>query len=224
MPRPTGFQQARLEIEGGTTLTCWFNPTQYSIAKANAWSTRPVVGASLPSAQFGGGHARELSVELLFDADPGADVTGVTDELFRLMEADPARSSGQRNQARPPTLTLTWGTFTSFRAVCRRLAVDFTLFKPDGTPIRARAALDLVQVEKDQRSGTGTPAPPQNPTTRSDQRIRSHVVVAGDSLQSIAYRHLGDPTRWREIATFNRIDDPLRLPSGARLSIPLEPA
>lgn len=220
-PSAGGFRKARLEIEGGKTLACWFNPTQYSIAKSNTWTTQPVVGASLPSAQFGGGNARELTLELLFDAEPGSDVSGVTNDLFSMMEADPKLAKGRRNQARPPTLRLMWGTFVGFKAVCRNLSVSFTLFRPDGTPIRATATLALVQVEKDQRSGGGTAAKGQNPTSRADERVRAHHVRSGDTLQSIAYEHLGDPTRWREIADYNDIVDPLRLTLGRSLQVPL---
>jgi hypothetical protein len=218
----SGFQQARLEIEGGTSIDCWFNPTQYSISKANEWTTQAVVGASLPRAQFGGGHARELAVDLLFDADPTGDVTKATDQLFQMMEVDPALAAGRRNHARPPTLKLSWGTFMSFKAVCRHLDVQFTVFRADGTATRAMANLRLVQVEKDPRSGRGTVARPQNPTTRADTRMSSHVVRDGDSLQSIAYQHYGDATRWRAIAEHNRIDNPLALTRGRAISIPLE--
>ena len=220
MPETTGFQKARLDIEGGQRLECWLNPTQYSIAKANDWTTRPVVGASLPQAQFGGGRARELELELLFDDAPDGDVTGATDQLFRMMEVDTTLSAGGLNQARPPTITLSWGSFTSFKAVCRHLHVQFELFSPDGTPVRALAALTLIQVEKDARSGSGTPARAQNPTTRAEPRVRSHTVREGDSLPLLAFRYLGDATRWREIAKASGIEDPLRLERGRRLEIP----
>jgi hypothetical protein len=221
MADPTGFQKARLDIEGGQRLECWLNPTQYSIAKANDWTTRPVVGTSLPQAQFAGGHARELGLELLFDATPDGDVSTATDQLFTMMEVDQSLGAGgSANQARPPTITLSWGSFTSFKAVCRHLHVQFELFSPDGTPIRALAALTLVQVEKDARSGGGTPAPAQNPTTRADRRVRSHIIREGDSLPLLAFEYLGDAARWREIALASGIDDPLRLESGRRLEIP----
>jgi hypothetical protein len=224
MPPPAGFQKAKLEIEDSDVLSCWFNPTQYSIGKANTWTTQPAVGSSLPAAQFGGGRARQLSVDLLFDAGPDGDVTGATDRLFRMMEVDPSISHSTPSQARPPTLRLSWGTFRSFKAVCEDLNVQFTLFRPDGTPTRATATLRLMQVEKDPRSGRGTPPPPQNPTTRSDDRLHTHVVRDGDSLQSIAFTYYGDPTRWPRIAEENDIDDPVRLPRGTPIAIPLEPA
>jgi hypothetical protein len=221
MPTPTGFQRAKLEIEGSGPLECWFNPNEYSITKANDWTIRPIVGASLPTPQFGGGHARELTLDLLFHADPDGDVTPVTDRLFAMMEVSSSLPGASRNQARPPTLTFSWGTFTSFKAVCRQLSVQFTLFRPDGTPIRALARMALIQVAKDPRTPHGTPAAPQNPTTRATERLRAHIVRDGDSLQSIAYRHYGDATRWRVVAENNGIDDPTRLVRGASLSIPL---
>jgi hypothetical protein len=221
MPVPTGFQQAKLQIENAPPLVCWFNPSDYSISKSNAWTIKPIVGSSLPTPQFSGGHARELTLNLLFHADPDGDVSTVTDALFAMMEVDASLQGGRRNQARPPTLTFTWGTFTSFKAVCSRLDVQFTLFRPDGTPIRASAAMSLIQVEKDSRTGHGTPAPSQNPTTRATHRHRVHTVRAGDSLQSIAYEHYRDATRWREIAEANGIDDPMHLGSGVALTVPL---
>jgi Contractile injection system tube protein/LysM domain len=216
-----GYQQAQLEIEGEPPLPCWFNPEQYAVSKANEWHSVPVVGASLPAIQFGGGLSRELTLELLFDASDsaGKDVLGVTDQLFLMMEVAEL-AGGAGNAARPPTVTFSWGPTVSFKAVCRRLDVRYTLFRPDGTPIRAICALTLVQVEKaDSRSGSGAPAA-QNPTTRATARLGVHVVLDGDSLPSLAYTAYGDPTRWREIAEANAIDDPLVLARGQALTIP----
>lgn len=220
MPAPSGFQKAKLESEGGVSLPCWFNPSEYSITKANDWTLTPVVGRSLPTMQFAGGHSRELSLELLFDAAPDGDVSTATDALFKMMETDPKLARAGRNQGRPPKVRFLWGTFVSFRAVCGDLAVRFVLFKPDGTPTRAIARLTLLQVEKDARTGGGTPAPPQNPTTTAQGGQRYHRMTAGDSLQSLAFANYGDATRWRAIARVNGIDDPMRVPVGQSLMIP----
>jgi len=221
MADQTSYQKAQLAIEGQGPLACWFNPQQYAISKANEWRATPVVGASLPSLQFGGGMGRELTLELLFDASDSssADVRQVTDTLFLMMEVtQPA--TGDTNSARPPTVTFSWGQTVTFTAVCRNLAVSYTLFRPDGTPIRAFVSLTLMQVEKaDSRSGSGAAAA-QNPTTRASGRLSVHVVQEGDSLTSIAYNAYKDPTRWREIAEANSIDDPFRLRRGQALTVP----
>lgn len=222
MPLPSGFQRALLKLDDGTEIPCWFNPTQYAITKKNNWTMEKNVGSSLPTPQFGGGDARTMSLDLLFDAEPGYDVRGVADALFAMMEPDPGQATGRRNQGSPRYVQLTWGTYVGFWAVCTSLTVTFVRFRPDGTPIRARVGLSLTQVERDERSDAGTPAAVgQNPTTRSEERVRSHRVSDGDTLQSIAHRHLGDPTRWREIAVRNAVDDPMRLRPGQELEVPL---
>lgn len=47
-----------------------------------------------------------------------------------------------------------------------------------------------------------------------------HRVVAGDTLQSLAWREYGEASAWRAIAEANNIDDPSRLRSGTELVLP----
>jgi Contractile injection system tube protein/LysM domain len=223
-----GFQKAWLKPETGSKIDCWFNPKEYTITKANKWDIKPVVGAGLPTAQFGGGDARTLSLELLFDDSDGinGDVRGVIDVLFKLMEVD-SKLGSSKNAARPPMIEFGWGSTSTFQAVAKSLKVQYLLFRPDGTPIRAIATIDLAQVEKAVGKGTGGSgsrtrqnAPGTNPTTVSTGGLSSHIVRDGDSLQSIAYESYGDPTLWRAIAEANGVDDPMHLRRGTTLSIP----
>jgi|Tabmets5t2r1_1033131.scaffolds.fasta_scaffold18909_3 nucleoid-associated protein YgaU len=224
---PTGFQKARLELETGGHIPCWFNPREYAISKSNSWQVKEVVGAGLPRAQFGGGQPRELTLDLVFDASDvaGRDVRAITDRLFAMMEVDPglSRAAGtNRNAGRPPMLTFVWGRTAGFRAVARQLSIQYTLFDIDGSPLRAQARLTLVQVERatDGTSGRADRPPGQNPTTRAIGGVSTHLVRDGDSLPSLAYSAYGDPTRWRLIADANDISNPLELPRGASLLIP----
>lgn len=239
MAATAALTKARLEIEGGEApIDCWFNPNEYTISKSNDWNMTPVVGATLPRAQFGGGRARELTLALLFDATDAADrdVRDITDRLFKMMEINPELSSGSKNKGRPPMLTFSWGKTVGFKAVANSLSVQFTLFEPDGTPIRAQASLSLQQAERaDSRSSRGA-ARAQNPTTSAEAGAHSQIVRHGESLQSIAHSQLvrdgdslqsiaqlvyGDPTAWRTIAEANGIDDPMRLLRGSALEIPV---
>jgi nucleoid-associated protein YgaU len=228
MPLPplTGFQQASLEIEGESEpLNCWFNPKEYTIAKQNTWKTDTAPGKALPLPQYTGGQPRKLTLNLLFDStdstDANVDVGSVTGRLFKMMESQKALAGGAKNTGRPPTVTFNWGKTVTFKAVADSLSVQFLLFRADGTPVRAQAAISLIQVEKamDKSSGRGDPKK-GNPTTRAMPGLGSHTIRDGDSLASIAFLHYRDPTRWRAIAEANGIDDPLRLRRGRILSIP----
>jgi hypothetical protein len=220
---PPGYQPAHLELESGQKIKCLFKPSQYSISKSNKWDVKEVVGKGLPKPQFGGGEPRKLSLDLFFDATyegPDADVFDVTRALLKMMEVDPGLKGGtKKNTGRPPHVTFTWGKVLTFQAVADSLSIQYTLFHPDGRPIRATAKLSLIQVSKAEDGSSAPTEQKQNPTTRGDI-LRSHVITDGDSLASIAFSAYGDATKWRTIADANGIDDPLRLRRGTTLSIP----
>lgn len=50
-----------------------------------------------------------------------------------------------------------------------------------------------------------------------------YVIESGDSLASIAQEVYGDPTRWRDIARANDLDEPYGLTVGQTLRIPASP-
>jgi nucleoid-associated protein YgaU len=211
----TGGDKASLDIEGGSTLACIFNPKDFSVTKSNSWEAPPAPGKSEVTPTFGGGQPQELTLALLFDATlltPEVTVKQVTIELFDSMKASKEERSG-KSKTRPPTLTFEWGTF-SFKGVTKSLTVQYQLFSDKGEPIRADVKLTLMQWDVKGAAWR------QNPTTRSVGGLGAHIVRDGDSLPSIAYRTYGDATRWRPIAEANGIDDPLSLSSGRTLAVP----
>jgi nucleoid-associated protein YgaU len=86
------------------------------------------------------------------------------------------------------------------------------LFTADGTPIRAICTVSLQEMPGEKGK--------QNPTSGALAARSIHRVVVGDSLASVAYGEYGDPTLWRQLAAFNGIDDPMRVPLGSVLMLP----
>ena len=211
-----GFQKAELRVEGGETIPVLFNPREYSVAKTNAWTFKPVVGSTVPPAQFGGGNPRTLTLNgLLLDrslAGPNGNIKDIVDKLFGLMAA-PAGSNAGGAAAAPPFVTFAWGQNVTFKAVITSLTVAYKLFQPNGDPIRADVNMALTEAEQAEVKA-------QNPTTRAEAGLGVHTFKDGDSLQSIAYRVYGDAARWRTIAEINGIDDPLRVRRGTPLMLP----
>jgi nucleoid-associated protein YgaU len=218
-----GFTKATLTIDGGPTIECYFNPTEYSISKSNEWTYEKVTGTSLPPATFSGGAPRQMELSLLLDQTLGVGkmtVQAATDALFKMMEV-PGGSSGGGTTAVPPFVTFQWGKIViPFKAVCTSLTVAYKLFKPTGEPIRAEVKMTLKQADKaSTKSGNGANKG-QNPTTRANAGFGVHTVRDGDTLPSIAYQTYGDATRWRLIAEANDVDNPLHLRRGTPLSLP----
>ena len=88
------------------------------------------------------------------------------------------------------------------------MEASYTLFSTTGVPIRATCRVHLNEIPS-KTAG-------QNPTSGALTARRVHRVVAGDSLQFLAWREYGDATVWRAIAEANGIDDPARLEPGHR--------
>jgi nucleoid-associated protein YgaU len=101
----------------------------------------------------------------------------------------------------------------SFKAVITSVTERYTLFRDDGTPVRATVDLNLLQGElKDEKR-------PQNPTTVGRSGYRQWIVSEGDTIDWIAFTEYGDASKWRYIADINNLDEPDRLRPGRALAI-----
>lgn len=210
---PAGFTKAKLNIDGGQTLECYFNPTEYSISKSNEWKYKSVTGTSFSPPEFGGGQPRQIELSLLFDQTFPPYTMSVresTAALLDMMEV-PSGKTGGSPTAVPPFVTFEWGRLV-FKGACVSLSVTYKLFEPNGDPLRADVKLTLKQAEEAQQG--------QNPTTRATAGYGVHRVRDGDTLPSISYQAYGDATKWRLIAEANDVDNPLHLRRGRSLSLP----
>jgi nucleoid-associated protein YgaU len=200
---------------GGSELgrvTFSFNPKEYTIAKGATWNREPQRGAqsSVPP-DFGGATPSTTTVEIFLDGfESGADITSQINLLFSCV--CPVTATLDNKVPSAPWVVFGWGQF-SFTAVVKQVSVRYQMFDPSGVPLRATASVTLEEVPTD------TPAR-QNPTSGTDRVHRSHLVIEGDSLASIAYQHYQDASLWRAIAESNSIDDPMRLMPGRQLLIP----
>jgi hypothetical protein len=210
MPLPQNFERAQLVVDGGDTIQCAFNPKEYSITKTNVWTIKPVAGNDTPKPEFGG-MPWTIRVQLLLDVSLQSADTSIKDDAIKLLKMMESGGGGGGGSG-PPTVTFKWGSIESPKMVGSSMTIRFIMFRPNGEPSRALVDLELTQSEK---ATAG-----QNPTTRAIAGLKIHTVTDGDSLQSLAYNHYRDATRWRTIAEANGIDNPFALRRGTQLTIP----
>jgi len=100
-----------------------------------------------------------------------------------------------------------------FRCVMEQIKQKFTLFSPDGVPLRATLTVSLREYKtlEDQLRQLNLSSP---------DRTHAHVVAQGDALASIAERYYHRPNDWRAIADENSVYDPRRLKPGIVLRVP----
>jgi nucleoid-associated protein YgaU len=188
-----------------------FNPKEWAITHAAEWKTE-TTKKSAPPPEFKGPKPASASVEIFLDEserDDG-DISKTVERLRALVAPEP--TSVTANKPSAPHVLFEWGAAITFRGYVDSVAVKYTMFRGQGTPIRGSATVAMKEF----------PVAPaaQNPTSGGRPGHRTRRVVAGDSLASIAYAEYGDPTRWRVLAEANAIDDPLRVREGAVVQVP----
>ncbi|GHE77130.1 CIS tube protein [Streptomyces griseoaurantiacus] len=193
-----------------------FNPAEIQLGRRAQWKAAPaqaVRDGSLP--EFLGPEPREMSMEVFLDESDEPDDDDVLKKARTLLSCCEVTSrSLAAKQPSPPWVVFQWGAFSTarFTAYVSSVDVTYTLFGTTGVPIRATCRLSLHEIPNTTQG--------QNPTSGALTAQRVHRVVAGDSLQSLAWREYGDAAAWRAIAEANGIDDPSRLSNGAELVLP----
>jgi Contractile injection system tube protein/LysM domain len=206
-----GLVRAYLEILVPTVddpiIPLRFNPTEYQLQKGNNFAEIPIPGLESPPIQFVRGSSEKLTAELLVDtSDTLEDVRKrYTNKLRNLMRINADLHA-------PPVVRLMWDD-QIFRGVVESLNTTYTLFTPDGVPIRAKLSLTLKEYRPVEIQVK------ESPKSSADVE-KSHTVRRGDTLATVAKLAYNDPTRWREIARNNSILDPRRLAPGQVLNLP----
>jgi hypothetical protein len=112
----------------------------------------------------------------------------------------------------PPLVMLLWGSFISPLSVVSEFSSQIVRFGSDGDPTKAIGSIELTQYP----TSTGL----TNPTSGGLAPELTETVLDSDTLAHISYRTYQHPKHWRDIASHNRIDDPMRIPTGRKVRLP----
>ena len=140
------------------------------------------------------------------------DLSKLKDELLALTQPHKSTLDKAASPPHPPLVDFSWGDLITEPALVTKVDVVYTHMLPDGKPVRMTAKITLQTTWKPKK---GT-----NPTSGGRTNRKTHTLLAGESLASVAYEEFNDAALWRAIAEENEIDDPMRLHPGAVLLLP----
>ena len=209
-------QKAKIIIqETREIIPCQFNPETIDLTRTVTWSPRQSPALNAPVMEFMGSEPTTCKVDLFFDTtDTGLDVRAYTNQLIRLTLKGASGFQTKGALTPPPVVTFVWGKLQLFKAVITHIHVNYIMFLPDGTPVRAKCEVKFSQNDHDD-----DPLAAQNPTSRTDPR-KTRVVMAGERIDNIANEEYGHPRFWRKLAEANHLDHVEQLKPGQVLVIP----
>jgi hypothetical protein len=204
--------KAVVKVIGGSRnedeIEVLFNPTEYSVEYSATFSETAPPGLSNPILQFVNGNSDVLTMDLFFDTytnSESADVSIKTKQFTSLVDIDAEIHA-------PPQVEFRWGTF-HFTAVVEQVSQRFTMFTPDGTPVRATLSVTFKQYRTIAQQL-------DEPRLESVDRTKRRVLESHDSIWLMAHREYGEVKFWRLIAWANRIENPRRIEPGTVLVLP----
>jgi nucleoid-associated protein YgaU len=218
----------RINLEGGAIgdpVVVDYAPGELSFAKAAQYADIAVPGLEQPIIQFIRGEAETLTMELFFDSTAqgtGGAAVAVTPKVEQFHKM--VRIEGDLHS--PPLVKIKWGddfpgttmgttekAGDSFTAVVLSVNRRFTLFSPDGKPLRATVTLSLKQFATVSQQVKAI-------NFKSADHTRLHVVAEGETLPLIAHEAYADAEQWRVIAVHNGLVEVRDLTPGTRLELP----
>ncbi|HUQ10062.1 MAG TPA: hypothetical protein VM146_07075 [Steroidobacteraceae bacterium] len=213
------------------TYVLQVNPGTYTLNKSIVYSRLTGQGDTATESLYKHTPPASLSFEFLFD---GTGVVPEPSELgdVPLVGAIASKLSGAKKFEviheirrfdrlvhefdgkihRPRELLLVWGTL-AFPCVLTSASYRYTLFRPDGSPLRAIASCSFCEhVPRTMAERK------KNPTSPDLTHLRD--VRDGDTLPAMANEVYGKPELYLEVARVNKLVNFRRLRSASRVAFP----
>lgn len=226
MPSPIGARKTLLKItqyvvnkDGTITakpssqFTVLLNPAELSEGYSISYDPATRLGQSAANPRFAAVKPESVTFSIVLDgtgAVPSeSGPTEVTQQLENLTDVI-YTYVGSRHE--PSHVQLVWGSW-SFTGRLQSIDIQYTLFKPNGAPLRAKLTLTFTSAMSEKEA-----------ELRADQQSPdlSHRVLVrdGDTLPLLCDRIYGDPGYYIDVARFNGLVDFRRLEPGSRLHFP----
>jgi hypothetical protein len=116
------------------------------------------------------------------------------------------------SEHQPSPVRLMWGTFIFFGRLTS-LNMEYTLFKPSGEPLRAKADLSFTGYMSKEEEAL-------RKNKSSPDLTHTIEVKAGDTLPLLCYKVYSDPSYYPEVARINGLNSLQELRPGRTLQFP----
>ncbi|HPD88967.1 MAG TPA: hypothetical protein PLU75_05795 [Oscillospiraceae bacterium] len=138
--------------------------------------------------------------------DANKDPEMVISNIMALTKFEP-------NAHNPERVEFIWGTL-DFIGVVENCGAEYTMFKPNGNPLRVKIDLTIAGEEAQIINGIK-----QLPFS-SPNRTKERTLLEGDQLWMLADREYNDPAMWKVIAESNDVLNPRKLGSTKNYIVP----
>ena len=196
----------------GDPYTVMINPTSLKWSRTIEYTKKQAVGTSAPSQEYQQTPVVNLNFEIIIDC------TGVVDPKrtkmsreINILESIVYKYNGKIH--RPNYVRIQWGENLVFDSVLKSFDTTYTLFRPDGTPLRAKIALSFGQYVAPKKVA-------KKDACESPDLSHFVRVIEGETLPQLCARVWQDQSYYIKVAQFNDLNKFRNLKGGQQLIFP----
>jgi hypothetical protein len=195
----TGYTDEEFQNKfSGNPYSFMINPDNIKIQKGIEYNEQQAPATSSTSQKYKSTPSDKLNFEIVIDC------TGIVDpqridmaKEIKALETIIYNYNGKIH--RPNFVKIQWGQNITFNGVLTSIDISYTLFKPDGSPLRAKISLSFSQYISP-KTVTMTDAPTSPDLT--------HIVNVNDgmSLPQLCLQIWDDDSQYVQVAKFNNLN------------------
>lgn len=194
----------------GPPFIAQFNPESFTINNTiELGPEEPAHGDDGEEAKFKSIQPRTFGFDFLLD---GTGAGGLKIEVLAQIELFKRTTGFSGKIHRPKFLLLNWGSFIA-TCVLESFAINYKLFRPNGTPLRAVLTASFREHK---------PAPLREllKNLSSPDLTHRHDIAAGEHLALITYQIYKDPRYYLQVGEINGLNNLRNLTPGQSLRLP----
>jgi LysM repeat protein len=199
--------QIKEQKGAANTFEATINPQDYSHTYGLKYSgtgqggkSGGAIGKSSPVAKFANSEPEKLVFTIVLDGTgvvPAAKDTTVSEQIDKLRDIAYAYDG---NEHEPTPVKILWGKgLKAFFGRLTDLSVDYNLFHPDGSALRAKIKLSFVEAKTDAEEA-------REAKRKSPDLTHLVRVKQGDTLPLLCQQIYKDVGKYLEIARLNELD------------------
>jgi contractile injection system tube protein len=185
-------------VDGSNSMNVLINPASIKRSKVINYDKKAVQGTVSTEPKFNSYENDTLEFELVFDGTgviiplQGEETKDISTDIDALNKAV-YNYYGDKHE--PNVVEISWGS-TIFKGRLESLSFNYTLFKPEGSPLRAKASLKFVQYR------TNEEAVKEAQNSSPDM---THLIEfkSGDNIQLMCNKVYGSGNYCIDVAKLN---------------------
>lgn len=204
--------KGKIDIDSRASFNALINPAGYDHTFVVRYAHKPAAGSTGGESKFDNVKPETITLKpLVLDgtgAVPGRKIP-VKYQVDALRKAVYGYISEKHE---PPIVRVVWGSLGFFGRIVK-MKFEYTLFTPNGEPLRAKVTLEFVGF-------TSAAEEVKKKGNRSPDLTHLVVVKAGDTLPLLCERIYRDPLYHLEVARINGLTQVRQLEPGMSLRFP----